>query len=118
MQFLPMAILLAGIPVCISLFWTFDHLVRIEFERFPGNWTADGQPNSLFRPSIKRWSFRTWLATQRCAFTWSIVRPKWSSTDPEARRYARRLQALFGIWILVVIPLFAMSAYIAGPFSR
>ena len=114
MQLLPLVVLLAVFPVLVSLMWTFDRLVRLEFEKFPENWTADGRPYPLLwkRRDMPR-TIRSWLATQRCALVWPFVVPEWSYQDAEALRYARRLRVLFALWILVALPLFALSGIIA-----
>ena len=118
MQFLPLVVLLAVSPVLIGLMRTFDRLVGIEFEQFPENWRADGRPHTLlwYRRNLP-WTIRSWLATQRCALVWVFVTPKWSSGDTEASRCARRLRVLFRLWVLVAMPLFALSGIVVAAFA-
>ena len=117
-QFLPLVVLLAVSPILIYLIWSLDRLITIEFEKFPEHWGADGRPfTSLRRRRDMPRTIRTWLATQRCMFVWLFVPPKWSKGDDEASRCARRLPVLFGLWVLVAMPLFALSGVVAAVFA-
>jgi hypothetical protein len=116
MGFLPLAILFAVSPLLLWLLWTFNRLVQVEFERYPEQWRADGRPLFLPLRWDTRWTFRRWLATQRCALAWALRQPKWSHANSEVSKCARRLRILFWLWILVAIPVFAASAIVASQF--
>ncbi len=67
----------------------FDQLVRLQFERYPSQWVADGKPWGYFwrpRPAGKRppfsvWSRRVLWARSLRALVWLLQTPPWIQQD-------------------------------------
>jgi hypothetical protein len=120
MQFLPFIAMLAVSPLVIKAMMAFNRLVRIESERFPKDWVADGKPAPFIwlrqakdMPSTIRTSF----ATQRCALSWALMPPIWSKEHADARRYPRQLRMFFLLFNLIGVPICVLSALIASGFA-
>ena len=114
MQFLPIAILVLGVPILVYCFLTFDDLVLLERERHNCAWERDRRPRTfLRRRSEFDRSFPAWFATQRCSLTWPLKSPSWTRSDPEAARLLRRHRLFVAAWCFVVVPAFALAAMLS-----
>ena len=114
MQFLPLAVLLLGMPLIILATLSFDALVRAQLERHRESWVADGQPVTILqRHEQCSYGLRNWLATHRCLFVWLFVTPTWVRGDGEATRHLRRMRTCAAAWNLGAMPLFVLSAIAA-----
>lgn len=113
-QYLPLIVLVAACPLVIFSMRTFDQLVRLEQERYPEQWVADGRPEARFgvRSKLVR-PFRSSFAAQKCNFVWLFVTPRWVREDVDARQLLRRMRILVAVWNLVAMPLFLVSALVA-----
>jgi hypothetical protein len=115
MQFLPLVVLLLGMPLVLVSALAFDAIVLIELDRYRESWVADGMPLPFYRRDERfSWSLRSWLATSRCSIVWLFVSPKWIREDVEASRYLRRMRISAAAWNLAAMPLFILSAIAAA----
>lgn len=113
-QYLPLIVLLAACPLVIFSMKTFDQLVRLEQERYPEQWEADGRPMPRFGVRSRLvTTFRSSFAAQKCNFVWLFVTPGWAKEDVEARQLLRRMRILVALWNLVAMPLFLVSAFVS-----
>lgn len=113
-QYLPLVVLLATCPLVIFSMKTFDQLVRLEQERYPAQWEADGRPLPRFgvRSRIVT-TLRSSFAAQKCNFVWLFVTPRWVKEDVDARQLLRRMRILVALWNFVAMPLFLLSALVS-----
>ena len=115
MQFLPLAVVILAAPLVILSALSFDAMVLIEVDRYRETWVADGMPLPLYREHERfSWSFRSWLATNRCLLVWLFAPPDWMREDADASRYLRRFRICNAAFALVAMPLFALSGIVAA----
>ena len=113
LPFVPAVVFILGLPILIRAFLAFDQLVILERSRYPSAWVADGRPRPFLREMFSNISFIGWLATQKCSLLWLLQTPGWARGDSDALAGLRRLRVCVGIWILVVMPVFAIAVFLS-----
>jgi hypothetical protein len=99
-------------PALIGVFYLFDSLARIEFERHRRDWVEDGRPSGFFwTPEEDDGSGRRISRTggrftrTACAFSWAFATPEWLEGEPEGKYTLFWFRLLFFIWHAGIIAL-------------
>jgi hypothetical protein len=95
----------------MCLFFTFDQLIRLEYNSYKAQWENDGRPRGIFwfPPEYWRKQNASWFgrwksqyknewAFQKVALFWVFSTPQWIKDDEKAKNLIRRLRILFLIW--------------------
>ena len=82
--------------------WTFDLLVRWQYEHVREQWERDGKPHGIFWSAAECVGCRSEVAKQRIFFLWNFKRPDWIAQSPECKRWLLRFRVA-GITSLVGI---------------
>jgi len=107
--------------VLVSSFFTFDKLVRLQYEAHRSYWERDGGPRGFFwwAPGTRKWfriNLRSEWAFQRTNLRWFFSTPNWMRKDPQAVRLVRRFRLLVLIWNLGILLLLTIgpTAHLTG----
>src|SRR5687768_15115917 len=106
MPWLPLSVMVAGLPIVFLALDSFDQLVLYQRANHTEAWQADGCPQPFF-------SFRRNWATQRCSFVWTFRDPAWVRDDAEAAKRLRKMRRYVFLWYLVVLPIYAGALAVA-----
>ena len=107
----------------ISIFLTFDKLVRLEYTDYRSMWEEDGRPRGFFwgAPETRRWfgiDLRREWAFNRANLVWSFSTPQWMKENPQALRLVRRFRLLTILWNTSFLGIFALIVILASEHSR
>ena len=104
MFWLPLSVVLAGLPILFLAFRAFDRLVRHQRQNYAAAWRADGCPRPLLFPKDWPKSLGSSWATQRCSMVWPLRTPAWVKGDAAAMAHLRSLRRFVLLWNFVVMP--------------
>jgi len=110
---LPILMFVALTPFLFWAFFTWDSLVKLEYEKFHQQWIEDGQPAGMFwRPSKPRPTFRSGMASQMCMLVWLFKNPEWAEMQEEALKLLKRYRVLVLTWNLGIIAIWFLIAVV------
>jgi len=109
-------IMVAGLLAVFGLLaMTFNAILRHEHSRYRQQWEADGRPHGFLCFPEGSHGFGSWLAFQRCAFTWTFSTPGWARSDEEVLGRLRSLRWLVGVWNVGCVVLFVTMFLVLRP---
>ena len=83
--------------ILLTAFFSFDSLVKLQHDRYPDAWKADGSPWGFFwRPRGGEFAgafWRGWLSMK-----WVFATPEWVRADERARLLLRRIRICVAAW--------------------
>jgi hypothetical protein len=101
-----LVIVLCAITVLFYAFFTFDRLVKAEYENYRDEWVADGSPKGFFWRAPEC----TWLgssfAMQRLSFAWLFKTPTWATQSAIYRGWLKQLRLSVLVWNVTVVGTF------------
>src|SRR5689334_10542002 len=80
----------------IVVWTTFNRLLRIEVQRYPAHWEADGSPIGYGMDPVPLSERKTWptpFTTSICYYSWLFSNPLWAEKDHEALPLLRRMRS-------------------------
>jgi hypothetical protein len=81
-------------------FWTFDQLVKLEYQEHHDVWMRDGKPSGfLWRPQESK-GFKSSLARSKLSSCWPLMTPDWTKQSTEGKKLIKRLRVCVAIWNL------------------
>ena len=111
---IPMIVFLLLIPVLLWSFFTFDKLVKLEYEEFHQQWVEDGEPAGMYwRPAQSRSSSRSGNTTQRIMIAWFLKAPQWVESNTDASRLFKKYRILVLVWNFFIVLWFFLFLWFA-----
>lgn len=109
MLWLPLSVMLAGLPVLLKAFGAFGRLVEVQRRNHSRAWRADGCPRTFHGlwPTPANW------AAQRCSILWVWRTPDWVEGDAEAATHLRNLRRFTRLWIFGAMPIYVAALLLA-----
>ncbi len=110
------------VAVLFGAFFTFDQLVRLEYNSHRAHWEGNGTPRGIFwmprqywrshstgLPGIWKAQYRSLFAMWKASLVWLFSTPEWIRSDEKARQLIRRLRILALVWNGSVLVLIAVA---------
>ena len=95
-----LACLIAALLVTL---WTFDRLLKLEYETYYAEWVQDGRPDGIFSHFSGSSWFKGSFARNWLSFRWLFVTPEWMKSSPQAMKLIIRLRISASIWNLGIL---------------
>ena len=87
----------------LSLFLTFDNVVRFEYTKYREAWEADGRPHGFLWRAPECTLFRSTWATHRLTLAWLFKTPFWVSESSVCKKNLVHFRIYFIAWHIVTI---------------
>jgi hypothetical protein len=88
----------AAIADLLYGFWTFDRLVRWEYDHHRDQWLKDGRPDWFFWRANECDFFFSSIAKQKLTFVWLFKTPAWADGNIECIRRLSHLRTAVLAW--------------------